>query len=394
MWSYDSAKHRDLRVRSVVERSMREGLGSVEADLRLDMTELTVVVSTCEGFAPSEYFDPDLKASSEGLSLTMAAALPDMSPIGFEARGWEEALGMTTVSAALSDGVESDKMEADLPLILSDESVTDGVSKKRVADGEEIQECAMGPDVLSSPCIPVSIHSPLRFADSEDRGCGVLKNAVGVDLVLSSPFPLFLGSTAMRCSDSKVAGVGDSEGPPNSSPMVITPLCSRSQSPPVPVCAGEQEIGMVGGGVEQPASVKIGVGGEGGVGGDAVVQPTEPVCSILPTEYVCSSLPCLHSLLASAVDTPADGFVREEVRVLPSARGALRPQPTDGLWQPPSSPVEPVSEIVEKDKGIYGGAFVAQEVHGASDVDPHADGIVREEVRVSPTPGWTEATTY
>ncbi|GAB2296282.1 hypothetical protein Dimus_030407 [Dionaea muscipula] len=106
----------------------------------------------------------------------------------------------------------------------------------------------------------------------------------------------------MRCSDSEVADVGVSTG-------------------------------LVGGGVEQPASVEIGAGGEGGVG-------------------------------AHAIDTPADGFVREEVRVSPTARGALRPQPNDGLWQPPSSPVEPVSKSVEKDKGIHGGAFVAQEVHG------------------------------
>ncbi|GAB2301793.1 hypothetical protein Dimus_035818 [Dionaea muscipula] len=262
------------------ERSMREGLGSVEADLRPDMNELTLVVSPCEGFAPRENFDPDLKASSEGLSLTMAAALPDISPVGFEARGCEEALGMMTVSAALSEGVESEKIEANLSVILSDESVTDGVPKKRFADGEEIQESAVGPDVLPSPCIPVSVYSLLRFPDSEDRGCGVLKNA----------------------------------------------------SPPVLVCAGEQGTGLVGGGVEQPALVEIGAGGEGGVGGDAVVQPTETICSILPTDYVCSSLPCVHSLLAHAVDTPADGFVTEDVRVSPTARGALRPQPTDGLW--------------------------------------------------------------
>ncbi|GAB2273701.1 hypothetical protein Dimus_008482 [Dionaea muscipula] len=111
MWSYDSAKHLDLRVRSVVERAMREGLGSVEADLGPDKTEVTEVVSPCEGLDPIENFDPDLKASSEGLSLTMEAALPDMSPVGFEDRGCEEALGMTTISETLSDGVDSEKRE-------------------------------------------------------------------------------------------------------------------------------------------------------------------------------------------------------------------------------------------------------------------------------------------
>ncbi|GAB2278873.1 hypothetical protein Dimus_013547 [Dionaea muscipula] len=39
------------------------------------------------------------------------------------------------------------------------------------------------------------------------------------------------------------------------------------------------------------------------------------------------------------------GTVREEDRVLRVTRGALRPQPADGLWQPLSSPVEPVSVV-------------------------------------------------
>ncbi|GAB2299482.1 hypothetical protein Dimus_033549 [Dionaea muscipula] len=326
---------------------MREGLGSEEADLRPAMTELTVVVSPNVGLAPSENFDPDLNSSSAGLSLTMAATLPDVPPLYFEARGCKEALGITTVSAALSDGVDSETMEADLPVIILDEPVTDGVPGKRGADGEEIQDCVVGLDVLPSSCFPVSAHSPLRFAESENRGCGVLKIAVGVDPVLSSPCPLFLGSTAMCCPDSEVAGVGDSEGMAISSPMSSLAL----------VCAGEQDAGIVGGGVAQPASVEFGVGGEGGVGSVAVVQPTEPVCSILPIDFVSSSLTCVHSLLASDVDPHADGIVREEVRVLPSARGALRPQPTDGLWQPLSSPMEPVSESVGKDKGIHGDSY-------------------------------------
>ncbi|GAB2281350.1 hypothetical protein Dimus_015946 [Dionaea muscipula] len=198
-------------------------------------------------------------------------------------------------------------------------------------DGGRFGECAVGPDVLPSPCIPMSIHSPLRFADSEDRGCGVLRNAMGVDLVLSSSFPLSLGSTAMRCSDSEVAGIGDSEGLANSSPMVITPLCSRSQSPPVPVCAGEQEIGMNGRGSTRPRPA-MGCGG-------LLRRQVEPVSEIVEKDkgiyggaFVSGSsfadgsskdLPCLHSLLASAVDTPADGFVREELRVSPDD-GVLR----------------------------------------------------------------------
>ncbi|GAB2302441.1 hypothetical protein Dimus_036452, partial [Dionaea muscipula] len=83
---------------------------------------------------------------------------------------------------------------------------------------------------------------------------------------------------------------------------------------------------------------------------------------VLPTEPVGSSLPCLPSFSVSDVATIADGFMRDEVQVSPTARGALRPQPTDGLWQPRSSPVELVSERVEKDMGTHGGAYVLRRV--------------------------------
>ncbi|GAB2296328.1 hypothetical protein Dimus_030451 [Dionaea muscipula] len=70
--------------------------------------------------------------------------------------------------------------------------------------------------------------------------------------------------------------------------------------------------------------------------------------SSVPTVPLCS--------LSSIVDIASDGgLVREEVRVPPTARGAVRPQPTDGLWQPPSPQVEPEPERVEKDKGPLGG---------------------------------------
>ncbi|GAB2286236.1 hypothetical protein Dimus_020657, partial [Dionaea muscipula] len=89
----------------------------------------------------------------------------------------------------------------------------------------------------------------------------------------------------------------------------------------------------------------------------------------LPTELQCSCLPSVPTVpcyfLPSSVDTTSDGGLeREEVRVSPTARGAVRPQPTDGLWQPPSSQAEPESERVEEDKGTRGGAFIAQMDYG------------------------------
>ncbi|GAB2302322.1 hypothetical protein Dimus_036336, partial [Dionaea muscipula] len=50
----------------------------------------------------------------------------------------------------------------------------------------------------------------------------------------------------------------------------------------------------------------------------------------------------LSPLLGGSVSQVGVGLVSEEVRVLPMAREALRPQPTDGLRQPPSSSMKPV----------------------------------------------------
>ncbi|GAB2296329.1 hypothetical protein Dimus_030452 [Dionaea muscipula] len=78
---------------------------------------------------------------------------------------------------------------------------------------------------------------------------------------------------------------------------------------------------------------KVGYSADPGVDAWQMTRPTELECSSLP------SVPTTPSCsMLSIVDTTSDGgLVREEVRVSPTARGALRPQPTDGLWQPPSS---------------------------------------------------------
>ncbi|GAB2299488.1 hypothetical protein Dimus_033555 [Dionaea muscipula] len=214
------------------------------------------------------------------------------------------------------------------------------------------------------------------------------------DLVLggdSMLLPSGLGSKAMVCPASVNAGndaaVVDGEPQSTIPSLVSLPIPSQSQFSPALICTDEQRDGGVGGdggelgvenGVGEAALVKptelvcsslssvyvpaaelvLGDGGadglqkvEGGIGGDALLLPTASICSILPcmpSEQVCSLLP--------AVDTTFDGgFVRGEVRVSSTARRALRTQPTDGLCQPPSSPVEPVSERVEKEKGILGG---------------------------------------
>ncbi|GAB2296353.1 hypothetical protein Dimus_030475, partial [Dionaea muscipula] len=76
--------------------------------------------------------------------------------------------------------------------------------------------------------------------------------------------------------------------------------------------------------------------------------------------------------VASLLDgSVGGGSVSEEGRVLPVARKALRPQPTDGLQQPSSAPVEPASVVAGGGgpNGCSGGRSCAHVVQ----VDRRAD---------------------
>ncbi|GAB2296301.1 hypothetical protein Dimus_030425, partial [Dionaea muscipula] len=103
---------------------------------------------------------------------------------------------------------------------------------------------------------------------------------------------------------------------------------------------------------------------------------------------------CANSLPDIADDVIGDGLVREEVRVSPTTRVALRPQPTDGLWQPTSSLVEPGAEWEEK--VVLGGVSIAQACHGGVQSSRTAiigdelvveGGMTSEEGLASPTDG-------
>ncbi|GAB2301739.1 hypothetical protein Dimus_035764, partial [Dionaea muscipula] len=341
MWSYDSTRNQDLRVRSVVERSMIEGLGSVEEELWSHMADFAIVVPPSEGLAPIGTVDPDLQSSSEDFLLTMADPLTD------HGGGCKEALGPSLVSNVLSGGVGSELMV----------SVNDGEPEKRVDD--ELQERSVGP--LPSPCSPVNAPSPSRFVDSDDRGCGATERAVGADVGLSSPCLSGLNSTAMRYTDTEVAGDADAEGnsecPTTLSSMFCAPLLSLSQEASILVCAGEQGIGMVGEVVEQPVAVELGVGGECGCLGFADAD-----CRVLPVTAVSFSLSSAPLMVIAEcsgsgglVSEEVEGMVREEGRVPPAAKEALRSQPTDGLRQLPRPPVGPLP--VRVGEAVVGGGL-------------------------------------
>ncbi|GAB2275914.1 hypothetical protein Dimus_010660, partial [Dionaea muscipula] len=76
-----------------------------------------------------------------------------------------------------------------------------------------------------------------------------------------------------------------------------------------------------------------------------------------------TAMPVWHPLIPPIVGS-GGGTVSEEVRVLPVVREAMRPQPTDGLRQPSSAPVEPVSVVESRggQDGLSGGRSYAHVV--------------------------------
>ncbi|GAB2303157.1 hypothetical protein Dimus_037153, partial [Dionaea muscipula] len=288
---------------------MREGLGSEEVDLRSALPDFAAVEAPREDLTSIQSPKADLISPSEGFALTMAEALPLGS---FDGGSCVEALGSPMGSGVLSDGGGLELLVADLPEQSSVISVFGGALEMKIVDGEELLEIAEGSDlVLSAPCFAVDA--------TEVRGRG---DEVGQSSVVS---------TISALDGDQVMGDG---GDATFSRRLGMGLAANSSDDRL-------------------------------LPGHSVVQGRDDGAAIvLPTEPIGSSLLCLPSFSISDVATIDDGFMTEEVRVPPTARGALRPQPTDGLWQPPSSPVELVSERVEKDMGTHGGASVSQQVLG------------------------------
>ncbi|GAB2302738.1 hypothetical protein Dimus_036733, partial [Dionaea muscipula] len=218
----------------------------------------------------------------------------------------------------------------DFSVTLAVASGSDGAQEGRVVDGEEHRDSATGTRGLSSLRYSVSASSSTNFSGSLDSATEVRGCADGFSV---------LGSKEVSCSATEANGVDEA------------------------ACSGEQGTGLVGSGLQRLVQVEIGGGGVDGemevvdgAGRETVEQTTATVCTLLPR------LPIMpYHIVSDVNDNIIDGgVVREEVRVSPSAREALRPQPTDGLWQPPSSPVEPVAKRVEKQKGTHGGDFGTQ----------------------------------
>ncbi|GAB2279318.1 hypothetical protein Dimus_013961, partial [Dionaea muscipula] len=111
MWSYDSARNRDRRVRSVVERSLREELDSKEVDLRPTLPDFVAVEAPREDLPSILHPESDLVSPSEDVALTMEEA----TALGVsDGLGCVEAQGSPMGSGVRSDGGGLELVEADL----------------------------------------------------------------------------------------------------------------------------------------------------------------------------------------------------------------------------------------------------------------------------------------
>ncbi|GAB2268453.1 hypothetical protein Dimus_003411 [Dionaea muscipula] len=295
MWSYDSPRNREIRVRTVVERSLREGMGSEEEDSRPVLSDFAVTVAPVVDLAPPGDLEPDLRASLDGPSLTMAENLHDQSLVLLDARGCEVMQGPSMGSVVLSDGDGSEMMEADLSEIRVVASVISGAPARGFVDGEEVQESDAGPDAaLSPPCSLVSVPSSPRcegllVAVDEDRGCADVKGPSPAVIALSDAS----GGQAIgdRLTGLNLGGLGSNITAVTDGIFSVNPVTSLSI-----VCPSSR-----------PDSVDFAV-------------------------------PLLSNVDGTMIE---GGMVSEEGLASLAARAALRPSPTDGRRQPPLSPVEP-----------------------------------------------------
>ncbi|GAB2270691.1 hypothetical protein Dimus_005562 [Dionaea muscipula] len=230
------------------------------------------------------------------------------------------------VKGSLSDGREGEK-DLGSPLVakLPPDFDFDGSPKKEDGSGSELGDDVEG----SRGVLGADAHDSLMAGGVAD----VLRAAP--DMVSSSSSHSQLLADGAGLEPGSAPGAGDVQLSREAMGFALcTEVETVSYCPPSPSCVAASltsegvEIDLAGQGINNRMQVV-----DGGVGGDALTLPTELDCSCLPsvpTVPICS--------LLSDVDTASD----------------------DGL--PPSSLVEP--ESVEKEKGILGGAFIAQMDYG------------------------------
>ncbi|GAB2299468.1 hypothetical protein Dimus_033536 [Dionaea muscipula] len=217
-------------------------------------------------------------------------------------------------------------LEVHRPEVLSDGGFCLGGSSVQVGGGDEALQFGES-QAFDCQSLPEDVLYGGQVCDDElltSASPVEVEGLVGEQGVVADDVLQLIASAAMVSSPSvSLTGVSLAAGF-----GFVAPVDSQAVSD---ILAGEQEQGF-------------------GDGSAAMPPPSVTVCSKF------------RFLSVSSCDNGGDGLVRGEVRVLPAAREALRPQPTDGLWQPPFSAMEPVSEREKLEKVVHGGVSVVQVV--------------------------------
>ncbi|GAB2302386.1 hypothetical protein Dimus_036400 [Dionaea muscipula] len=185
---------------------------------------------------------------------------------------------------------------------------------------------------------------------------------------------------------SPVSGVrqggGDAMGEAEQAIYTVSPLVSSQPESvhfpdSVPLTMGEDLVSVEGSDVVKihRAAPLHAVAGSGG---------SQSFIDVVGSHKQVGDWPLFDSsfpMLGGSMGRVGDGLVSEEGRVSPVAREALRPQPADGLRQPPSFPVDPVISV-EGEGGHHGRPLL-------SGVDPGAPSPMAPfHRRTPPSPGF------
>ncbi|GAB2299485.1 hypothetical protein Dimus_033552 [Dionaea muscipula] len=349
IWSFDSAKHRDLRVRSVVERLMKEGLCSEEEDVQPDLPSFAVVeVNRLEGSTLVDVRD------------SIEVCPPDL---GVAPSSEDELLpadgGQRSSEQALQEGVDLSGG--------SDLAICVGLVATVTSGGvSAIVGCAKLPQTEGLEDEGLPELQPLAGDDGErEKGLGATVASSDAPVVASDGGAEDLGeSQGWATSQTRVEDEGGEQGV-----FSADALCSPH--------AQVRSLAMVSLPVldlESSSSSAMATALPGRLGEvlDAAISVDRllPGNSVSPFAATCVDCLCPHgdvigSVESSRVFVDDGGLVSEEILVTPVASAALRPQPADGLRQPPLSPVELV--VVDRSGP---GVFSAVGLPGCGVVTP------------------------
>ncbi|GAB2302713.1 hypothetical protein Dimus_036708 [Dionaea muscipula] len=333
MWTFDSPRHRELRVKTVVERVLQEGLSSPMEEFRPDLS------GSGEDLIPLVANQPDLVSNLEGLTPIMEVAMLegfsevdreggvalDSSPVGLRTSAMVDVDGVMMVDVGLPASIDAD-----------DDSLVEEVREDGFADAGEL--LIIRNPVRCSSILSVSLPYSVANKPLAEEGA-LLRDAATGDVDL--------GVVVSKLGNCPMASVSFF---PETSALFVADACLASAWSSLLFFVTEDKslAGVSGlkGDITEDRGRGAVVGMSPVVLDDSSVDRVFQVHSVSPfadnvIDSICPLYDVVGSVEGGRMFSDNGGLVSEVVLVTPAAIAALRPQPTDGLRQPPLSPMEP-----------------------------------------------------